>query len=154
MIIIKKYSLINICQCLSVCPSQMFANVNVSHLKDLGVVELCSRIPSRTPMINLWRCIVYEGARLSTIAIGLARVKFSKLHQMAYWHLGTLIWVKFFFTTIVTQICFFFQNCSKLFIRPSGGLFRPRKILEIYFAGISLINFGIVMIQKSVRECS
>ena len=60
------------------------AKHNVNHLRDLGVIELGFRNASRRPMINLLVCIVGEGARLSVMSIGPARVKFSKVHQMAY----------------------------------------------------------------------
>ena len=87
------------------------------------------------PRINLQGCIVGDGTKLSTIPIGSTRVKFSKVHQMAYRHLGKLIWVqKFFsnycrlttlvsctiikivdFATIVAQCTILLNFCQKLF---------------------------------------
>ena len=52
-------------------------NHNVNNLKSIGAVGLCSGIASRRPLINLQRHIVCEGARLSTLTIRSAQVKFS-----------------------------------------------------------------------------
>ena len=76
---------------MSVCPSQGFAKLNVNHLRDLGVVELGFGKSCRRPMINLQGCIFCEGTKLLTMIIGVDGVKFSKVHQMTYWHLGMLI---------------------------------------------------------------
>ena len=88
---LKYEYLINIRQCLSVCPSQGFAVLNVNHKRDFGAVELGFGKSFRRPRINLQGCIVGEGTKLSTMPIGPTRVKFWKVHQMAYWDLGMLI---------------------------------------------------------------
>ena len=77
--------------CPSVCPSKGFAVLNVNHKRDFGVVELGFGKSFRRPRINLQGCIVGEGTKLSTMPIGPTRVKFWKVHQMAYWDLGMLI---------------------------------------------------------------
>ena len=76
---------------MSVRLSQGFEELNVNHKRDLGVVDLGFGKSCRRPRINLQGCIVSEVARLSTMPIGSTRVKFSKVHQMNYRHLGTLI---------------------------------------------------------------
>ena len=76
---------------MSVRLSQGFEELNVNHKRDLGVVDLGFGKSCRRPRINLQGCIVGEVARLSTMPIGSTRVKFSKVHQMNYRHLGTLI---------------------------------------------------------------
>ena len=74
--------------CLSVTG---FEEPNVNHKRDLGVVELFFGKNCRRPKINLQGCIVGEGTTLSTMSIGSTRVKFSKVHQMTFWHLEKLI---------------------------------------------------------------
>ena len=116
----------------SFCLSQGFAVLSVNHWRDIGVVELGFGKSCRRPRINLQGCIVGEGTEWSTMPIGPTRVKFSKFHQMAYWHLRKLIWTQkiFFnyfssttqescptikivnFATMVTPVGFF-QKCSK-----------------------------------------
>ena len=76
---------------MSVRPSQGFEELNVDHKIDFGVVELGFGNGSTRPMINLQWLIVGEGARLSTMTIKMDQGKFSKVHQMTYWHIGTLI---------------------------------------------------------------
>ena len=76
---------------MSVRLSQGFEELNVNHKRDLGVVELGFGKSCRRPRINLQGCVVGEGTKLSTMPIGSTRVKFSKVHQMAYRHLGKLI---------------------------------------------------------------
>jgi len=76
---------------MSVCLSQGFAVLNVNHKRDLGVVELGFGKSCRRPRIKLQGCVVGEGTKLSTMPIGSTRVNFSKVHQMNYRHLGTLI---------------------------------------------------------------
>ena len=90
--------------CPSVCPSQGFAVFNVNHKRDLRLVELAFGKSCRRPKINLQGCVVGEGARLSSMPIGSTRVKISKVHQMNYRHLRTLIWAQKFFPTIVVRL--------------------------------------------------
>ena len=76
---------------MSVYLSQGFAKVSVNYLRNLAVVELSFENPNSRPAINLHGCIVGEEVRFSAMTIGRARGKFSKVHQMAYWYLETLI---------------------------------------------------------------
>ena len=76
---------------MSVRLSQGLEELNFKHKKDLGVVELGFGKSCRRLRINLQRCIVGEGTKLSTMPIGPTRVKFLKFHQMVYWNLETLI---------------------------------------------------------------
>ena len=74
------------------------------HKRNLGVVVLGFGKSCRRPRINLQRCVVGEGTELSTMSIGSTRVKFSKAHQMTYWHLGTLISAQKNFPTVVVRL--------------------------------------------------
>ena len=70
---------------------RFYPKILIFKIKIFCVVEFFSGIASSRPMINFQGCVVGGGTRLSTMTIGLAQDEFSKFHQKAYLHLGTLI---------------------------------------------------------------